>query len=260
MSKILLILTIVLSIANAAFNYFKLQPRIGDLITAKTNAESSAKTSAASATKAKDEAKAAQEQLSSAKDEAAKATGELTGVKDALTKANSDKSDLQAKLETMQKDLETAKAGGTSTPGQTVPTEDAGKLAELQLKLKEAEAKYAEAQQLTTTLQAKVNEVESQKESLAKYKATREGRLMAKGLEGQVMAVNHGWNFVVVSIGDRKGAVANARLLVKRGDSLVGKVRISSVEPSTSIADIVPDSVPRGQRVMPGDRVIYPGE
>jgi hypothetical protein len=82
---------------------------------------------------------------------------------------------------------------------------------------------------------------------------------MARGLEGQVMAVNQGWNFVVISLGDRQGALPNAQMLVKRGDSLVAKVTISSVEPSTSIADIVPGSVPRGQRVMPGDRVVYPG-
>ncbi len=78
------------------------------------------------------------------------------------------------------------------------------------------------------------------------------------GLEGEVMAVNQGWNFVVVSIGDRQGAEANSELIVKRGDTMIGKLKITSVEPSTSIADIIPDSVSKGQRVLPGDRVIFP--
>ena len=49
----------------------------------------------------------------------------------------------------------------------------------------------------------------------------------------------------------------NAELLVKRGTQLIGKVRVTSVEPSTSIADIVANSVPQGATISPGDSVIY---
>ena len=49
----------------------------------------------------------------------------------------------------------------------------------------------------------------------------------------------------------------NAEMLIKRGNQLVGKVRVTSVEPSTSIADIVANSVPRGLSIQPGDNVIY---
>jgi hypothetical protein len=35
---------------------------------------------------------------------------------------------------------------------------------------------------------------------------------------------------------------------------------VTSVEPSTSIADIVVRTVPRGFSVMPGDTVIYPSQ
>ena len=74
------------------------------------------------------------------------------------------------------------------------------------------------------------------------------------------MAVNPGWNFAVISIGDQKGSVANAELLVKRGDTLIAKLKVTTVEPATSIADIIPDSVAKGQRVLPGDRVIFTGQ
>ncbi|MEA3188595.1 MAG: hypothetical protein QOD99_2425, partial [Chthoniobacter sp.] len=47
--------------------------------------------------------------------------------------------------------------------------------------------------------------------------------------------------------------------LVVRGDQRIAKVRITSVEPSTSVADVVPGSMSRGARVQPGDRVIFPG-
>ena len=80
---------------------------------------------------------------------------------------------------------------------------------------------------------------------------------MRNRLEGRILAVNPAWNFVVLSLGDKNGVVNNAELLVKRGTQLIGKVRVTSVEPSTSIADIVANSVPQGASIAPGDDVIY---
>ena len=82
---------------------------------------------------------------------------------------------------------------------------------------------------------------------------------MRNGLEGRILAVNSSWNFVVLSLGDRNGVVNNAEMLIKRGAQLIGKVRITSVEPSTSIADIVANSIRPGLAVQPGDNVIYMG-
>ena len=71
--------------------------------------------------------------------------------------------------------------------------------------------------------------------------------------------MNPSWNFVVLSLGDRQGVTANAEMVVMRRGTMIGRVRITSVEPSQSIADIMPASVPPGFAVQPGDRVIYPG-
>jgi hypothetical protein len=48
-------------------------------------------------------------------------------------------------------------------------------------------------------------------------------------------------------------------MLVLRGGSLIGKIRVSSVEPATAIGDIISSSLPRGVQVQPGDIVIYAG-
>jgi hypothetical protein len=48
-------------------------------------------------------------------------------------------------------------------------------------------------------------------------------------------------------------------MVVTRGTEMIARVRITSVEPATSIADIVPNSISRGIRVQPGDKVIFPG-
>jgi hypothetical protein len=48
-------------------------------------------------------------------------------------------------------------------------------------------------------------------------------------------------------------------MIVTRGNSMIGKVRVTSVEPNTAIADVLPGSMARGQSVQAGDAVIYEG-
>ena len=51
----------------------------------------------------------------------------------------------------------------------------------------------------------------------------------------------------------------NATMLVLRGGEPIAKARISSVETSQSIADILPGSVRKGVTVQPGDNVVFEG-
>jgi hypothetical protein len=48
-------------------------------------------------------------------------------------------------------------------------------------------------------------------------------------------------------------------MVVARNNRAIAKVRITAVEPTTSIADVVPGSISKGVLVQPGDIVIYPG-
>ncbi|HMP76541.1 MAG TPA: hypothetical protein PKE12_09615 [Kiritimatiellia bacterium] len=61
---------------------------------------------------------------------------------------------------------------------------------------------------------------------------------LPRGLHGRVVVVNKEWNFVVLDIGSKAGLVANAEMLVHRGDKLVGKVYVSGVTRDLAIADI----------------------
>jgi cell shape-determining protein MreC len=79
------------------------------------------------------------------------------------------------------------------------------------------------------------------------------------GIRGTVLAVNQAYNFVVLSLGARQGVEANTEMLVLRGGSFIGKIRISSVEPATAIGDIISTTLARGVQVQPGDTVVYAG-
>ena len=187
------------------------------------------------------------------------AVAEAATAKDQAQKEHAQVADLQAQIADKSKqidDLTKKIATGTGTPSGegAAPAQP-----DLEAKLKESETKLAEQTALTQALTGRTKDAEAKAEALQKEKDRRDRQLIAKGLEGQVLAVNQAWNFVVLSIGDRQGVVVNAQMIVKRGDTMVGKIRITSVEPSTSIADVVPGSVRQGLRVLPGDVVIYTG-
>jgi len=197
-----------------------------DLATAKADAET-AKTQAATA--------------QSAADAATKQVTDLTAQKDQLTK-----------------DLADAKTKLGATPNNPAGI-DPAVVDKLNAQLKDAQAQVAELNQVKETLSNKEKDAESRATDLEKQVDHYKSNTMKNGLEGEVLAVNQGWNFVVLSIGDRQGAVTNAEMILTRGSSQIGKVRITSVEPSTSVADIIPGSLARGVRVQPGDRVIFSG-
>ena len=165
---------------------------------------------------------------------------------------------MNASIDDLKKKLVLAGANPNPQPqNPNGPTQ--ADMDKLTAQLKDAQAQVAELTQLKETLTNKAKDAESRADDLEKVVEHYKSNIVRNGLEGEVLAVNQGWNFVVLSIGDRQGAVANAELILKRGDSQIGKVRITSVEPSTSVADIIPGSLAKGVRVQPGDRVIFPG-
>lgn len=181
--------------------------------------------------------------LSTAQASAAKAAGDL----DAANKAGADKdaqiADLQQKL--------TAFTNPTSGgPTAAAPTQQM------------IDNLNQQIQELNASLSSANEKVKTDQDTIANYKKQDEDRrlgLAKQGLEGRVLAVNPAWNFVVLSIGDKQGVTNNSEMLLKRSGQYLGKVRITSVEPSTSIADIVANTLPAGVAVQPGDSVIFQG-
>ena len=49
-------------------------------------------------------------------------------------------------------------------------------------------------------------------------------------------------------------------MVVTRAGSMVGKVRVTTVEPNSAIADVLPGTIARGDSVQPGDSVVFEGQ
>ena len=174
-----------------------------------------------------------------------------------MSKAQTAQAEAEAKVqagETQIADLQKRVADATAGAGASAEgaPNDAAALAETKKQLEAAE-------QEKSVLGDKVKAAQDQVANLEEEKKRRESGTGTPGVHGTVLAVNQAYNFVVLGIGEHQGVVPNSEMLVMRGGSLIGKVRISSVEPTTSIGDIVTSSLPRGVQVLPGDTVIYAG-
>jgi len=190
--------------------------------------------------------------------------GKLAGTEAELLKAQTEKNDLHAKLQEneteiaeLRQRIETAEsepvASGPPGPGFASA---ADLLAQLEEAKKQLEA--AEKEKIVLSDKMKVL-AELSTPSAESARPRRAGAGRDPGIRGSVLAVNQAYNFVVLSLGGRQGVEPNSEMLVLRGGSFIGKIRISSVEPATAIGDIITSSLARGVQVQTGDIVIYGG-
>lgn len=81
-----------------------------------------------------------------------------------------------------------------------------------------------------------------------------DGPPVPPGLKGKVLVVDPKWDFLVLDIGANKEVPKDGVMLVSRNGKLVAKVRITSVQPERSIANIIPgwklDDVSEGDMVL----------
>lgn len=259
MAKILLVISIVITLLTAGLGYMT-KTKVADLQT--------------NLSRAKDDLQSTRNSLDTTKKDLSKTKEDLTTAnktidetKQKLTAAETEAKDAKAKADQLAKDIEerstkiasledeiTKMKSGVGTDGQADP-----KVVQLEEDLKRAVAERDELKAVQDTLNARVQEADERLQTAQATVQRYQKGIASQSLSGRVLAVNQGWNFVVLDVGDRQGAAVNAPLLVLRGGQPIARLRITSVEPSTSIADVVPGSIARGVTVQPNDRVVFAG-
>ena len=209
---------------------------------------------------------AEQKQLKEHEAAVAAATAKLTENENRVAKAEADfiqlqteKKDLEGKLQAaqgdvtrLQSEIEQASAKPSDNPG-------APSVQELQAQLDEARRQLEGAERENALLVDKMHGAQDRMAPVEQETRRRSVVASRPGVRGTVLAVNQAYNFVVLNLGGRQGVEPNTEMLVLRDGTLIGKLRISSVEPSTAIGDIISGSLARGVQVQPGDTVIYAG-
>lgn len=255
----LLTLSMVLLIVAGVFgalNNHKLTVLRGDIANADAARDAAERRRAAEQKEIKARevsAAAASAKLADTETRAAKAETDLAA-------AQKEKTDLQAQLEKAQIDVTTLQKRveeASAKPPEANP--GAPSVAELQAQLEEARKSLENAEREKSLLMEKVSGSPERAARVAEEPRREKPNAARLGVRGTVLAVNQAYNFVVLNLGGRHGVEANSEMLVVRGGEIIGKIRISSVEPSTAIGDIITSSLARGVQVQPGDVVIYAG-
>jgi hypothetical protein len=113
----------------------------------------------------------------------------------------------------------------------------------------DAKAKMAKDESDLTAAQSQQKILEDQLQASQKQIAFLQDAInrektatMPPGISGKVTFVNRAWNFVVLNVGLSNGVVPNGELIVYRGRDFLGKVKVTSAEQNTAVADILPDA------------------
>jgi hypothetical protein len=257
MAKIFIGIALVAILATAVFGFLTksnvqgLRDKTTDAVTKMNKAEGTLQVKNVELKKAQEDVTAAK----AAADEKDKEATAKAAQVDTLTKQLAD-----AKTALDDKDAQLKKAiADASAPKAEAPQVADPAIAAATARADKAEAELAEAKQVEETINRKLKDNDSKMAALEQYKRDREIGLQRPGVTGRILAVNPGWNFVVLNIGDKQGLMTDSPLLVTRGGEPIAKVRVTSIETSKAIADVIPGSVREGVSVQPGDRVVYQG-
>lgn len=259
MAKALLLLSVVLLLATAGLGFLtrgKVSELQGDLAQTKqslTTANTTAATAKTAQKRAEDDLATAKSTLEEREATLATQKAEMSTLTRSLADANAAVEAAKVKLAEME-NLPPAPDGTPQTPMMT-PEE----AATLRAEADRAKTELAEAQQVQITLTQQKDAAEGKVAGLERQVKEYKTNFVQSGLSGRVLAYNPGWNFVVLNIGDKQGLKSNTPMLVVRGGQQIARVRVSSVEPSQAIADVIPGSLLRGETVQPGDSVVYQG-
>ncbi len=100
------------------------------------------------------------------------------------------------------------------------------------------QSNLSEQKILTDQVQAAQGQIDQLKKDINASKIP----FIPPGVSGKVTFVNRTWNFVVLDVGLSNGVVPNGQLIVYRKNAFLGKVKITTADANSSVADILPDA------------------
>ncbi|GEP42364.1 hypothetical protein [Brevifollis gellanilyticus] len=191
-------------------------------------------------------------------------------------------------LETVQKDLATAKDETVKFAAQVQEKEvshgvikgnldqvqqqvtavekqidDAGDIEKLiaqieKLKKDQAEAESAVANQAQrfAAAQEAFTSLTAQTAKLREDETRGRRGIVAPEFTARVSQYFPEWDVAILNKGNTGGVFANADLEVKRGKNVIAKLKVKNVEQFGSVAEVVPGSIASGQAIQAGDTVV----
>jgi hypothetical protein len=242
-------LAILAGIGTVAVTQFMVRPHIQGIITVRDENKQNWDRELARANKLNKELKTTQETLATTEKNLEETKTSLVAMTSRATEQERRANGLQQTLDTTKRDLTTAQQDLSAWKALGIPVEEVSRTIVSEKRFR----------QLTTVL-------EDEKRVLLKEN-TRLTNMIAEltlgedlpvpmpGAKGTVVAVDPKWNFVVLDVGENGGARQRGVFLVSRNGKLVGKVRVTNVQPNRSIANVVPGW--QLDEILEGDQVVF---
>lgn len=251
MLRLALILALLVAIGGLAVSHFVAKPKVDDLV---TNLDSTSK----SLQQTTSERDTAQTEAKNQKALAEKVSRELTDTKGLLEAAATDAQQQRGRADRLQTDLTKITKERNEAQQIVAAWNVLGIQPEQVAQLKSDLKKTTEERDALNT-QEKIftRNIDDLKNRLARYEGDKEKPVEMPGLKGSVVAVDPQWNFVVLNVGEEQGAKPRGIVMVRRGDKLIGKARIVSVEKTRSFANLLPGWKQGDVGIEVGDSVLY---
>lgn len=248
--RIALVIALVAGLASVGVNYTQVKEKIvtlqSDLATTKDNLSSTQKKlSETSAT------------LRETQDNLTETTSELLATQDNLNETTKQRDSLNklaqekmAQLEETEKSL--SDANSKLSRWDALGVEPDG-VRQMQADLREAVSNNKALLDENGLLNKKIVRLQT---DLDRYTKGEQMVQLPETLKGKVTAVDPKWDFVVLNIGSDNEVAEQGELLVSREGKLIGRVRVVSVEPTYSVASMIPGWLADGEMILEGDTVM----
>jgi len=155
------------------------------------------------------------------------------------------------------KQLEGGVDDGTDELGEGVSVEDIPKIIEkLEADLEATSKKLEETEALSAAAKKRIVSSKDQVKQIRERVVKRAAHISANRFQGRITAVNHDWGFAIVRVPSGMPINEASKLIIKRGDSYIGKLKVTSIERGRIITDVDYKSMKAGLVAQPGDTVI----
>jgi hypothetical protein len=247
--KISLGLAILVGLATLYVSHFQVGGKINDLNEKLASTEQSLKTTQESEAKAKADARNLRSQLENTTKLYGEATNELFAARAKAAEQQQRADNASAELTAVTAERNTAQQELSQWRlFEMTPEQIRNNLARLRNVERERDVFSLENKTLTRT-------VSNLKRELARYTGNEEPEpVVPSGTKGSIIAVDPKYDFVILDIGGNQGVVPDARMLVSRDGKLIAQVKVTTVEPNRSIANIMPEW--KQDEPMEGDQVV----
>ncbi len=209
---------------------------------------------------AQDRAKEAVDALASRQTTLESVQKELSTAKDETVKYSSLVAEKETSLGLIKGNLDQLQQNVTAMEKQIEEAGDVEKLVaqieNLKRKQQEAESALANQTQRMADIKSTYDDLVATTAKLRDSEARGRRGIVDPDFTARVAQFFPEWDVAILNKGNTGGVFANADLEVKRGKQVIAKLKVKNVEQYGSVAEVIPGSLANGQIIQNGDVVV----